>query len=178
MKSPKAVEQKDILKYGKKYNIPEEHSYALDTAYFSYLFSFDSSEYKTQIKNHYQPLQALYYSADGQLRSFHPNCYAGGFPNLDWEQDGKFDAFLPAQQAPLDNLVPLSKHLEFLIPTVQAGKPSIKGYDYIVLVHWSRFMGRQSERLIELVQNNAKLAGQRKALILYVNNDNLFSMGD
>ena len=131
IKAIKPVNDELILKYARKYHIPENSSYNLDTSYFTWLFSPDTAKRRTQVKNHYQPLQALYYDKNGRLQSFQVNCYAGGFPNLEWERD--------------------------------------------VIVHWSRFMGRQSKRFIRLVQENAKLAGNQKVKIIYVNNDNVFA---
>ena len=51
-------------------------------------------------------------------------------------------------------------------------------FDYVVVVMWSRFMGRQSKRLINLVQDNVNLAGNNKVKVLYVNNDDIFAYGE
>ena len=95
LKKIKTVDEKTIVQYAKKYNIPDVDSYELDTAYFSYLFSLDTTKYKSQIKNHYQPLQALYYDNLGYLKSFQVNCYAGGFPNLKWDRNEIMTTFPP-----------------------------------------------------------------------------------
>lgn len=178
MKSIKEVGETTILKYGKKYNIPNQDSYRIDTAYFSFLFSIDTTRYKSQIKNHYQPLQALYYDNKGNLQSFQVNCYAGGFPNLQWDRDSIFSVFVPKQQAPLDSIVPLETQMKYLFPLSQTEKISVEEYDYIIVVYWNRFMGRQSKRLIKFVQENAKLSKDKKIKIIYANNDNLFVQGE
>lgn len=165
------MDETEIIKFSKKFNIPASDSYELDTAFIKYLFSIDTSG--ILIKNHYQPLQALYYDNNGALKSFHVNCYTGGFPNLNWEQNGVFTTFLPGQQAPLDSVVPLELHLKYLISLSTSEKIIPEKYDYIVVVHWSRFMGRQSKRLIRIVQENAKLSQSKKIRIIYANNDNL-----
>ncbi|MBL7914533.1 MAG: hypothetical protein JNL49_05750 [Bacteroidia bacterium] len=165
------MDETEIIKFSKKFNIPASDSYELDTAFIKYLFSIDTSG--ILIKNHYQPLQALYYDNNGALKSFHVNCYTGGFPNLNWEQNGAFKTFLPGQQAPLDSVVPLELHLKYLISLSTSEKIIPEKYDYIVVVHWSRFMGRQSKRLIRIVQENAKLSTSKKIRIIYANNDNL-----
>jgi hypothetical protein len=175
MKNTKTVDEKTIIRYSKKYNIPTSASYELDTAYFSYLFSLDSTKYKYQIKNHFQPLQALYYDNSGQLKSFQVNCYAGGFPNLKWDRNEIMTTFPPRQQAPIDSIVPLETHLKYLKPLSQTEKIQIDHYDYIVIVHWNRFMGRQSKRLIRFVQDNSKLATGEKVKIIYANTDNIFA---
>jgi hypothetical protein len=178
MKNIKEVDDKTILRYAKRYQIPLKNIYQLDTAYFSFLFSLDSAKYETQIKNHYQPLQALYYENNGYLQSFHTNCYTGGFPNLKWNREEIFDTFLPEPRAPVDSIVSLQKLLNYLIPLQETQDFSIDSFDYIVVIHWNRFMGRQSKRLIQLVQENVKLSGNKTVEILYVNNDNIFTLED
>ena len=175
IKKMKIVDEKTIDRYAKKYNIPAADNYELDTAYFSYLFSLDTTQYKAQIKNHYQPLQALYYDDSGHLKSFQVNCYAGGFPNLEWDKDEIMTTFPPKQQAPIDSIVPLKTQIEYLKPLSQTEKITPDDYDYIVVVYWNRFMGRQSKRLIRFVQDNSKLETDKKVKIIYANTDNLFA---
>ena len=175
MKNTKAVDESTIIRYSNKYNISEADSYELDTAYISFLYSLDTTKYKSQIKNHYQPLQALYYSPSGQLQSFQVNCYTGGFPNLKWDRNEIMTEFPPKQQAPLDSIVPLKTQMKYLKPLSQTESFLENEYDYIVIVYWSRFMGRQSKRLIHFVQENSRLASDKKVKIIYANNDVVFS---
>ena len=65
--------------------------------------------------------------------------------------------------------------MEFLRPVTGVIPFNSINFDYIVLVYWSRFMGRQSKNLIKTVQENARLAAEKRIKIIYVNNDNLFS---
>lgn len=174
IKKSKIVDEKTIVHYAKKYKIPIADNYQLDTAYFSYLFSLDTAKYKSQIKNHYQPLQALYYDKSGYLKSFQINCYAGGFPNLKWDRNEIMSTFPPKQQAPIDNIVSLETQMKYLKRLSQTAKLSIYNYDYIVIVFWNRFMGRQSKRLIRFVQDNSKLETNKKVKIIYANTDNVF----
>jgi hypothetical protein len=174
MKMPKTMTEKSILKAGRKYHIPPEDSYQLDSTYRTYLFSQDTSKFKHQIKNHYQPLQALYYNKTGMLESFQINCYAGGFPNLKWNRNEIFEVFPPKQQAPIDSLLTLNTHLQFLHPLSKNPEKDQSKIDYFVIVHWNRFMGRQTRRLIRCVQKSAKLTSDQKLKIIYVNNDNQF----
>ena len=175
MKKTKTVDEKTIVRYTKIYNIPAVDSYELDTAYFSYLFLLDTTKYKTQIKNHYQPLQALYYDKSGRLTSFQVNCYAGGFPNLKWHRNEILTTFPPKQQAPIDSIVSLETQLKYLKLLSQTTKLINDSYDYIVIVYWNRFMGRQSKRLIRFVQDNSKLETGKKVKIIYANTDNIFA---
>ncbi len=175
VKKTKTIDEKTIARYTKRYNIPITDSYELDTAYFSYLFSLDTTKYKSQIKNHYQPLQALYYCKSGQLKSFQVNCYAGGFPNLKWDRNEIMTTFPPKQQAPIDSIVTLETQLKYFKPLSQTSKLSIESYDYLIIVYWNRFMGRQSKRLIHFIQDNSKLETKKKVKIIYVNTDNIFA---
>ncbi|WP_294674605.1 hypothetical protein [uncultured Fluviicola sp.] len=174
MKMPKEMSEKSILRAGKKYHIPPEDSYQLDSTYRRYLFSLDTSKFKQQIKNHYQPLQALYYNKNGTLESFQINCYAGGFPNLKWNRNEIFEVFPPKQQAPADSLLSLKTQIQFLLPLSKTAQIDPGKTDYFVIVHWNRFMGRQTRRLLRHVQKNAKLTTDGQLKIVYVNNDNHF----
>ncbi len=174
MKKLKSVDNKTIIDYSKKYNIPLTESYVLENTYADFLSSFDTTKFKEQVKNHYQPLQALYYDKDGQLKSFQINCYAGGFPNLDWNRNGIMTKFPPKQQAPLDNILPLDSLLNYLKPLSPTKRTLNKKVDFTVVTFWSIFMGRQSKRFIHVVQENARLKGNKKIRMIYVNTDNFF----
>ncbi len=174
MKNLKKINENTIVRFSKKYDVSQTDNYELDTSYVSFLFSFDTTKYKEQVKNHYQPLQALYYDKKGQLISFQINCYAGGFPNLHWNRDNIMTTFPPQQQAPVDSIIPLDIQLKYLRPLSRTNSFSIKNYDYIIFVYWNIFMGRQSKRLIHSVQENCKLSGDKKVKIIYVNTDNFF----
>lgn len=175
IKNLEAVDEKTILRYSEKYNIPNSDSYVLDTAYISFLFALDTMSFKEQRKNHYQPLQALYYGKDRQLKSLQVNCYAGGFPNLKWDRNETLKTFPPKKQAPIDSIVSLNTQLKYLRPVFPTKPFSPEEYDYIVVIYWSKFMGRQSKRLIRYVDENVKLATDQKIKVIYVNTDNIFA---
>jgi len=174
IKNSRTVDERTILRYSEKYAIPAADSYELEPSYISFLSSLNNVRYAEQSKNHYQPLQALYYDKEGQLKSFQVNCFAGGFPNLKWDRNETFTTFPPKNQAPIDSIVLLDTQLKYLKPLSQTKLHSADGYDYIVIVYWSRFMGRQSKRLIRYVQENSKLASTKKVKVLYANTDNIF----
>jgi hypothetical protein len=176
IKSIQPVDEKDIIEFSQKYKIPLADSYELDKSYVTFIKSLDTILYASQKKNHSQPLQALYYEKNGQLKSFQINCYAGGFPNLNWNRNEILTTFPPLQQAPLDSVLPLNNHLKFLRPLSTKQKFSIDDFDYIVIVYWSRFMGRQSKRLIHFVQDNCKLATDKNVKVIYANTDNFFAL--
>ncbi len=174
MKKIQTVNNKTIIEYSKKYGIPQNENYVLQKSYTKLLSSFDKIKYKEQIKNHYQPLQALYYDKKGNLKSFQVNCYAGGFPNLDWNRGKIMTTFPPKQQAPIDNIISLDTLMNYLNPLTVTRPIKNENYDYTVIVFWSIFMGRQSKRLIHIVQNNVQLEKNERIRVIYVNTDNFF----
>ncbi|MFC5271270.1 hypothetical protein [Adhaeribacter terreus] len=175
-KSPKKLNSDQIADQARKYNIPAENSFELDiTFFFGYLKSFDTIQYREQVKNHYQPLQALYFDKHGQLQNFHINCYAGGFPNMQWNRNGNFETFPPKPQAPVDTLVSYQTLSRYLKPLSGTKPITVLADDYTVVVFWSRVMGRQSKRLIQSVQQNTAKSGNQKIRLIYVNNDDLMA---
>jgi hypothetical protein len=68
----------------------------------------------------------------------------------------------------------LEKQLSFIQPLSNQDVLDVTPFDYVVVVHWSRYMGRQSKRLIALVQKNARLNKQDRIKIIYVNSDNAY----
>ncbi|TNE55769.1 MAG: hypothetical protein EP338_03055 [Bacteroidetes bacterium] len=187
--APKEISEKKIYKYGSRLKIPHHEIYELDTSYYSYVLSLgirgqdslsseawseEQKKRKNQIKNHYQPLQALYFDKSGQLVSFQINCYAGGFPNLEWERDSIMTCFPPKIQAPLDTLISDAILLKYMVPLSKSMKVSIREHDYLVFVLWSKFMGRQNKRFIRSIQENYKIASEKNVKFVYINTDNFF----
>ncbi len=175
IKKPQPIDDEQIREYAEKLKLPVKDIYQIDTSYLTFILSLDTTKFKSEQKNHFQPLQVLYYNLSGDLISFHINCYAGGFPNLKWNREGYFDTFPPKTQAPLDNILPYGKLSDYLITLSSSAKPIPTDYDYTVVVFWNRFMKRQSKRLIQTVRNNCRLAKDKKVKIVYVNDDNLFA---
>lgn len=176
LNAQKSLTEKQIEQAAKKLKLPLQNCYELDTSYWDFLEKLDSIKYAQQIKNHYQPLQALYYNKNGQLVSFHPNCYAGGFPNLKWDRDGRFSSFPPQSAAPLDSILPLETQIKYTkLHALSTPLTNLDSNDYVVFVYWSRMMGRQSKNLVKLVQENQTLGTAFKTRVIYINNDNFLS---
>jgi hypothetical protein len=172
MRGLRPVSAAELPKLAARYGIPPDQACVLDTSYrqqLVYLLSRDAEVGK----NHYQFLQASYYNRAGQLTPYYINCYAGGFPNLNWNGEGGFRQFPPAPQAPADTLLPLPVYLRYLRQANGQPLPALPAADYTVVVQWSRFMGRQIRRFIRQVQQNAALAPPGQAVrVLFANNDN------
>lgn len=171
----KKLSKQEIAQCALKNKIPVADNFELDSIYIRFINAIDTLRFASERKNHYQPLQALYYDQQGALKVFIVNCYARGFPNLKWNRGKIFDTFLPARQAPTDSILPLYEHLKYLKPLPGAQRFVYGQNEYIVLVHWNHFMGRQSRHLIEEVQKNMQLVGNHKVRVIYVNNDNFFA---
>ena len=168
MNKLKTQTRESIVEYADRYKIPEEDSFELDTSYSTFIRSLDTARFALEIKNHYQPLQALYYSK-GQLSSFFINCYAGGFPNFRWNISG----FIPATQAPVDSILPLRVLSNYLKPLTEKSRRESDHSIYVV-IYWNHFMGRQSRKLIDAARTNVKTSGKNVRMI-YVNNDNFLA---
>ncbi|MFK7923978.1 MAG: hypothetical protein AB8H47_18615 [Bacteroidia bacterium] len=176
IRNPKKVNEKTIFRTSKRLDIPISDVYELDSSYFTFLFSLDTTKFKEEVKNHCQPLQALYFNRSGQMESFQINCYAGGFPNLNWARDSILMTFPPKQQAPVDTIILVNTQLEYLKPMSSSQKVLFEDYDFIVFVYWSKFMGRQNRRFIDFIQENLNLIEGYDVRIIYVNTDNIFAL--
>ncbi|MES2589264.1 MAG: hypothetical protein V4622_09795 [Bacteroidota bacterium] len=174
IKDPKIISDTEIIKSSKKFKVDQNTSYKLDTSYYSFIINLDTNLFKVQRKNHIQPLQALYFNSQGELVKFYINCYAGGFPNLDWNRDGNLETFLPKDQAPVDTILNLQKLVNFLRPVKTSTNQDFENQDYNVFVFWSKCTKRHSKRLIRSIKENISLAKSTKVKIYYVNYDNVF----
>lgn len=113
---------------------------------------------------HLQPLQVLYYNEIGDMISYHVNCNAGGFPKLNWNRNGLFEAFPPKTQTKPNHIVTQN----FLENNLAL--PSKKGADYTVFVFWNLLLEKQSRLLLGQVEKNLKLT-DKKVNVVLVNND-------
>ena len=176
IQDPKVLSDKEISKFANRLKIPREDNFSLDTSYFDFILALDTNIYKSERKNHYQPLQALYFDSLGNLCRFYINCYAGGFPNLKWNRNGNLNTFPPAEQAPIDSIINLRKQISFLN---NCGNSDLiilinSNPDYTVVVYWNHFMNRHSKRLIKLIKRNCEKANGKTIKLIFVNNDNAF----
>jgi hypothetical protein len=174
MKKPLSITEDELYGFGRKWNMSIYFQQTLLPSYIDEIAKIDSVNPKLA-KDLLQPIQAMYFDSSGRLISYHINCYAGGYPNLNWNRDGKFDVFPAKTQAPCDSLVTLSWLLPHLKP-LEYPCVKMKDLDYTVVVFWSRWTGRQSRRLVEFVQKNMKLASKETRIqIMYVNTDEVFT---
>ncbi len=185
VKVPKTLDAGKIQRVAIRYGIQPEELFVLDTSYHEFLSTLPSvdsncieiqqNKYQCNIrKNHFQPLQILYFDSSGMLVSYHLNCDIPGFPNLKWNYFGNFDVFLPKTTSYCDSLVRFENLIKFLRMSNEQG--AIEGNftmdDYQIVVFWSKFMGRQSKREIRTVRENLDLNLDKKVNVLFVNTDN------
>jgi hypothetical protein len=172
-----SINIEEIEKYAKKYNIPLTNLCLLDTSYISIIKSIDSANWLLA-KNHYQPLQALYFNKDGDLVSFYNNCHAGGFPNLKWNRTGSLETFVPKTQIECDSLLNFEKQLQYLM-SIEGGKLALSNYssaNYNVVVYWNISFGRQSKRLIKQIKENCERAENETVNLFFANDDEFFML--
>lgn len=174
----KSLTESQIIKFSRHLKIPSSDNFELDTSYVDFLYSLDSTRFAEQIKNHYQPLQALYFDKSGQLAKFYINCYAGGFPVLKWNCGGNLKSFPPSDQAPVDCLLTLSTQIKFLKNIDNATIDNLQNFDYVIFIYWNHFMQRHSRHLVHSIQKNCALATSYSIKIIFVNNDNVFALFD
>jgi hypothetical protein len=176
IKKPKPISNTALLSHSEKLGIPLSETYVLDTAYRSFMTSVAANDAR-KLKDHLQPLQALYFSRGNQLSpiAWYVNCYAPGFPQLKWNDDGGMDQFPPRTQAPPDSLLSLTALLRLIRPVEGKANVNISTADYTIVIFWNRFMEKQSRGLLEAVRKNLSLAGANQTRLLYVNNDAIFA---
>lgn len=180
LKQPVIATEDEILRHARKYKIPLQDCYELDSNYFLFTLKVQQQESEKRYKDFSQPLQLRYYDTDdGRLQSLHINCYAdrGGlgdiFFGLNWNKHGVMDQFPPLQQAPLDSLLSFQEQLSYMRPLKTTVPVTMDEYDFIVVAYWNMWMGKHSRKLVKAVKKNAGKAGSERVKILYANNENM-----
>jgi hypothetical protein len=182
MKATKEYSPSEIQKIAGRYNIEPSGLFILQNSYNAYfdsigvLYGYNPNSCDTSqvLKHHYQPLQVLFFDRSGNLVAFHNNCYCGGFPNLRWNRNGTFDSIPARAVIPTDTLLELNTLAGFL-KDLDGNGPDLQRFeksDYTIAVFWTTFMGRQSKRLIRVI--NDKYSDDKNISILYINADSIF----
>ena len=169
----KELKTEEMTSFLKKEQINDPVVYFIDKDYQKQLQKLSNDT--VSLKHHLQPLQASYYNKDGKLISFHINCNAPGFPNLNWNYKKAMEVFPPEPNAELDTLLNLQKHLKLLKSNSNKQIETEKDFDYFIIVNWASFLKRQSIGLINAVNKNIKLNLENKKIkIIYVCSDNVY----
>ena len=174
----KNLNTEETIRVSKRFGVDQGNSYIVDTAYYSYMKSCDTALYRKNINNHLQPMQALYYDGQAELKKFYINCYTGGIFFVKWNRDGRLETFLPKDQAPVDTLLNIDALEQFLIPLgFETPNKIEKNADYYVFVFWNASTPRHSKRLMRHVRKNLKLATEEQRVkLVYVNFDPIYKI--
>lgn len=177
MHDPHALTLKQTDRLNAHAGAQPENSFVIDTNYIAFVYNNDTINLRGIKKNHIQPVQGLYFAPGAEYASvYYINCYAGGFPNLNWNKNDAFRNFPPKQQAPVDSLFTLSQLIKYLNESNHK-QLKLQADQWCVVIIWSHFMKRQSMRLIRYIQGN--LTNHKvNATVVYVNADNLFAAGE
>lgn len=164
---PQKMTLERINKCAKKLNMTGSLYYA-DSVYLKGVVNKCAQD-KRIMKNHLQPVQAIYFDDSGKMISYFINCYANPtLVNLNWNEGNRFSAYPPKTMAPIDSMFTYAELVNLLKPVtkpVTANSSSIK-----VLVFWNKMFYRYSKSLIRKVQRNVE--AKRDVDIVYVNTDN------
>lgn len=172
----KTVDDSEIEKYCLKYQIPLQNCFVLDPEYVNYINSINKTVY-TEVNFFYQPLQLMYFDKSEKLISYFVNCNAGGWPNLKWNRNHNFEQFPPFSNynpeiiklSDITNYIkPLNKDFNFF-------KNYKNNSDFVVIIFWNRFMGRQTKKFLKIINSNLNLNKNTNITVFYVNNDNFLT---
>ena len=115
-----------------------------------------------------QPVQILYFKKDSLL-SYHINCTAkGGFSNLNWNTDQRFETVPPATAV---LITPQMQNLSKIRDIYGIDDDS----EYLIVVFWTNMLPKISKAAIETVKTNLRENGAvNKAGIVLVNTDKFY----
>lgn len=175
IKNPRIMDEKLHTRYLKKMHAPVDQAYLLDTNYLYFLEIKDTLNFREQKKNHYQPIQAIYYGHGQFQEAWFINCYAPGFPKLNWNFENKFATFPPKTAAPLDSLVSFNRLIAHAASFKNNKKHKVgENEPYTVVFIWNRIFKKESKRLHRIVLENLKMCPEPYRII-YINNDNIYA---
>ncbi len=177
IKKWKPLTREQILVEARKYKINEVNLFYCDSQSFkTAYFSLKKSD-KRLFKDLGQPLQLKFYDIKRDSQFIYLiNCYLGGFPNIKWNRAGSLN-FFPPKQGPIkrpDSLFSVKSNFAPLIPLENSSINNISNYDYLLMIHWSVFMGRQSKNLIKIAKKFVRNNADKSIEVVYVNMDNIY----
>lgn len=180
IKKVKQIENSAITKFSKSFELPPFELANNFNTYIKKIELLDSLETVEKSNKNYdysviahdlnQPLQMFIFDDNDSLISYYVNCYAYGFPNLNWNRNKILNSFPPQTLAPVSHLVKRRELLSYVSPNPNSNS---KTNDYTLIIFWNKFMLRQSKRLIKEAYQLKKKSTKSIKIIL-VNNDNYF----
>lgn len=169
------VTEKKVDRLAQRMGIAPAEDLALTRRYSYRMEERRGHEPEDHWKAKFQPLQLRWYSKGGRAQWIIPNCDVGGFPNLQWSRFGLPDTLFvgPPSRAYADSAWTVWDDINFMLDRrTKAAVPDIGPSDGYLLVYWSYFMGRQSKRLVQNVEE-WRLKNGKGITVRYVNADPL-----
>jgi hypothetical protein len=164
---PQKMTIERINKCAKKLNMTGSLYYA-DSVYLKGVVKKCAQDKKI-MKNHLQPVQAIYFDGSGKMISYFINCYANPtLVNLNWNEGNFFSAFPPKTMAPIDTMFTYAELVNLLQPVTKTS--TINSSSIKVLVFWNKMFYRYSKSLIRQVKKNTQ--HESNVEIIYINTDN------
>jgi len=177
MRSMREIRPEEYRRLLRRLDANPADAYLIDTNYINTLWADIGKRDTGAVNRHCQPIQALYYGHGQYPEAWFINCYAPGFPNLDWNRGGLFDTFPPRTAVRPDSLLSFDKLKGLmLMPGNQMASPPAtgEGQPYTVVFYWNRFLYRQCRRLHRHLKENLSLH-PGPVRIIYLNNDRVFT---
>lgn len=179
-KRVKPSDKDRIEKFAGKYGIPSQSLFQLDESKYYNNIKHLKKENPDLLQYFLQPMQVRVYSDRNELSQFLFSCNIGGFPNLDWNNNGMFDVYPPKTLYVWDTILAdttlyVEKEIEYFLTL--DNKPvnrEIIENDLNILVYWSIVGGRQSENLITEMEAYKRKFQDKKMNVIYINIDNLY----
>jgi len=178
IKNPRTVNNDQILRYAKKFNIPESSCYKIDTfLYFQKFYSLKDSD-KKLLNDLLQPLQIKVFNHENEMELYLINCNVGGFPNIQWNRLGTFNSFPPDIKSfrQVDTTFTFKKDLLLYqnINNETVDYTKYENNELNIIVFWAIFMNKQSKLLINEMRSYKERFPDKKINLIFVNVDNLF----
>lgn len=176
IKNPREITEKKIIRFAERNKIPLANLFLIDSLYLVEHKKNNTID-SLPIKNYAQPLQIKIFDATQNIVGHRVNCQVGGFPNLKWNGYGYFDSLPPPERFKRDTAYTLQEEClnhHFFKNKESFTKDMFDKQDFIFVVYYTNFMGRQSKRLIKFAQQLKAKHSDKKIEILYVNMDAFF----
>lgn len=176
---PKLMTNEQILNASKKFNIPSNNSYTIDTLKYSELLKEVKLTKPRLYQNLLQPLQIRVFIKSDSLEVFLVNCNVGGLFKLQWNRAGSFNQFPPIQGSinKPDTIFSFSSEIGLY---KQLTNPILNSLSFsdstIVVVYWSSYTYRYTRQLLTLIKKYQIKYKTSSLKIIYVNIDNLTQM--
>ena len=118
IKTEKYLEDNEIVKYAKKFDVPGPEFYKIDTVSYMKAAKATNERNPELAKHVMQPLQLRIFNREGLSTMSLVNCDVGGIFKLDWNHFNSFDTFPPDMKdiGKPDTTFNLKVELEKIVP--------------------------------------------------------------